>query len=113
MGKLVLLLLLSWTLSAEEVQVGPSLIHPDVPALINGNVVDRKDFPATIWIGNCTASLVGPRTVYTAAHCVRSSIAFSIGTDRFTASCVVAPEYRGNPTADYALCYVDLSLIHI
>jgi hypothetical protein len=107
MGKLLLLLVLPWTLFAEEVEMGSSLIHPDVPALINGTVVDRKDYPATVWIGNCTASLVGPRTVYTAAHCVRASIAFALGPDRYTAQCVVAPEYRGNPTADYALCYVD------
>jgi hypothetical protein len=83
------------------------MLQTDVPVLINGTIADRKDFPATIWIGNCTASLVGSRTVYTAAHCVGSSIAFSVGPTRYTALCMKAPEYPRNTTADYALCFVN------
>ena len=85
-------------------------ITADAPTLINGKVVDRKDYPATIWIGNCTASIVGPRTVYTAAHCVGGSIAFSLGPTRYTASCMKAPEYGSNPTADYAMCYINAEI---
>lgn len=101
------LLLLVLCLTAAAQDENALMLHTDVPVLINGQVADRKDYPATIWIGNCTASLVGPRSVYTAAHCVGSRIAFSVGTERFTAQCMSAPEYRSNTTADYALCYTD------
>lgn len=84
-----------------------ALAAPKVPTLIGGTVVNRADYPATIWIGNCTASLVGPRTVLTAAHCVGSKISFSVGTDRFSAQCRVNADYRGNSTADHAACYTD------
>jgi hypothetical protein len=79
----------------------------EVPALINGSVVDRKDYPEIIWIGNCTATLVGPRVVATAAHCTGSSIAFSVGAERYTAKCKKSSHYSGNPTADYSFCFVD------
>lgn len=38
--------------------------------IINGKEVPRKDYPAVVWLRNCTASLVGPRAVLTAAHCI-------------------------------------------
>lgn len=75
------------------------------PTLIGGEAADYAKFRAIIWIGNCTATLVSARVIYTAAHCVSTSISFRIGPNRYTAFCMVAMEYTlGNSTADFALC---------
>lgn len=75
--------------------------------LINGRVPDKSEFQAVIWIGNCTATLVGPRMVYTAAHCVGNrGIQFTVDSKSYQGECRIAREYSGNSTADYALCYV-------
>lgn len=87
------------------------LLTTDLPVLINGQIADRKDYPATIWIGNCTAAVVGPRTVLTAAHCVRNSISFTLGNGKYSADCVVSDHYNRNATADYALCYSDRDIV--
>lgn len=85
------------------------------PALIRGRVPDKSEFPGVIWIGNCTATLVGPQMVYTAAHCVgRGGIRFSAGQNSYSAECRTAREYhRGNSTADFALCYVSEPVIGV
>lgn len=90
-----------WTL-AEQKRFSAVL-----PALINGAVVDRSEYQEIIWIGNCTATMVGPRVVATAAHCTGSSVSFSVGSDRYTAKCTKSTHYRGNSTADYSFCYTD------
>lgn len=75
------------------------------PTLMGGEVADYARFRAIIWIGNCTATLVSARVIYTAAHCVSTSIGFRVGPNRYTALCMVAMEYSmGNSTADFALC---------
>lgn len=79
----------------------------DVPTLINGEVMSREKFRATVWIGSCTATLLGSRVVATAAHCVGKSTAFSLGTNRYTAKCLISDDYDDNDTADYALCFTD------
>lgn len=99
--KLLFLLLFSLVAHADYA------VTTEEPVLIGGTVADRRMYPATIWIGNCTASIVGPRSVYTAAHCVGAVAAFSIGTERFTAKCMRSPQYPRNATADYALCFTD------
>jgi hypothetical protein len=91
-------------LFAQELRLGPG----ESPALIGGTIADRKLYPATVWIGNCTASIIGPRTIWTAAHCVRTSASTTIGTARYTSRCIRDENYlRGNSTADYALCFTD------
>ncbi len=77
------------------------------PTLINGRVADPSLFPASVWTRSCTATVVGERVVFIAAHCVSGSISFTVGANRYTASCNVAREYSGNSTADYALCKTD------
>lgn len=102
MKLLLLLTLLGFQALADDYQV-----KTDVPVLINGSVVERKDYPAIIWIGNCTATLVGPRTVATAAHCTGSSVSFNVGSDKYTATCRKSTHYRNNSTADYSFCYTN------
>lgn len=83
--------------------------HDQSPALIGGTVADPKDWPASPWVGNCSSTLIGPRTLLTAAHCVSNggSKSFTIGATRYTSSCAHHSSYRGNSTADWALCYTD------
>jgi Trypsin len=78
------------------------------PTLIGGTVADPADWPASPWVGNCSSTLIGERTLMTAAHCVSNggSKSFTIGSTRYTGSCTHHPSYRGNATADWALCYL-------
>jgi hypothetical protein len=79
------------------------------PTLIGGTVADPKDWPASPWVGNCSSTLIGPRVLLTAAHCVSNggSKSFTIGTTVYRASCTHHADYRRNSTADWALCLVD------
>lgn len=83
--------------------------------LIGGTVADPKDWPASPWVGNCSSTLVGERVLITAAHCVSNggSKTFQIGTTRYSAKCDHHPSYRGNSTADWALCLVDKAVPEI
>ena len=89
-----------------------------------------EDWPATFMgsfvtpqgSGICTATLVGSRTLITAAHCVAPDRKMTVrrGGDRWTATCSTHSTYSptwdagcstaGNcPTsADYALCFIEL-----
>ncbi len=80
--------------------------EPIFPTLINGIPANPADFPASVWTRSCTATVVGPRVVFIAAHCASSGkISFSVGPNQYTASCIVSREYSaGNSTADYSLC---------
>lgn len=79
------------------------------PTLIGGVPADPAEFPASVWIGNCTAAIAGERVLITAAHCVNNggSKAFSVGPNTYAAKCTHHPAYRGNSTADWAICLVD------
>lgn len=78
------------------------------PNLIGGEVADPKDWPASPWVGNCSSTLIGERVLLTAAHCVGNGRAksFTIENRRYEGLCTHHPEYRGNSTADWALCHL-------
>lgn len=83
------------------VTLGLSAVSQDGPlGLINGQEIDKKVWNAVVYIsagsGRCTASVVGPRTVQSAAHCMGNGASISFQTasgDRYTAKCTHAPEY--------------------
>lgn len=85
------------------------------PALIGGMIAKEGDFPSVIHISaggsRCSAAVVGPRTILTAAHCVADkknispvSAVFQVSTTVFQAECRHHPNYEGNYSYDYALC---------
>jgi Trypsin len=83
------------------------------PVLINARAANPGDFPATFYAfssgGPCTSTLVGPRVLMTAAHCVTDGevVAIAKGSDQFKGQCSRAKAYPQNPTADWALCALD------
>ena len=85
------------------------------PALIGGSVADPADWPASPWVGNCSATLLSSRTLKTAAHCVGNggSKSFTINNTRYSAVCTHNSSYRGNSTADWALCLVSQPVVGI
>ncbi len=62
--------------SPEPEPLDPCVKRSKNPTLINGEVVNKADFPEIILISSggarCTATIVGPKTVLTAAHCAKN-----------------------------------------
>lgn len=89
------------------------------PTLIGGSVANPSDWPASVYASmsgaRCSATVVGPRVLAIAAHCVSNggTAAFSVGPNRYSSRCYHASEYRGNSTADYALCVIDREVVGI
>lgn len=83
------------------------------PMLIGGKPADPAEWPASVYAkagsSACSATLVGERTVFMAAHCMDNgaTISFNAHANAYKGRCTHHPEYRGNDTADWALCLVD------
>ncbi|HEX2257909.1 MAG TPA: trypsin-like serine protease [Afifellaceae bacterium] len=89
---------------------------PFVPQLRRGYVASSVDWPASLYVtfetpqgqAACTAALIGPQVMLTAAHCVPDSgkVDFSFGGTGYNTSCTRHPQYESgeDPSADYALC---------
>ena len=82
-----------------------------LPTLIGGSVAPDGKYPATVRIfsggGSCTATLVGPKVLLTAAHCVAdgAQVRFEFkGGDNVSNGCTHHPGYEANQTKDFALC---------
>ena len=86
-------------------------VHPD---LIGGRVVTSAEFPEVVRVRNqnasCSAALVGPKVLLTAAHCTspNGTLTFNVHnvSARYTARCTQSPDYRTGDH-DMALCLVD------
>lgn len=90
-----------WEWYVEEYEEAPF-------SLINGTVADPAEWPNSVWIGNCSATVVGAQVLASACHCMGNgrSVSFSKNGKRYSAVCTHHPEYRGNSTADWALCKI-------
>lgn len=86
---------------------------PSYPVLIGGAPADRKDWPASFTTsqGNsrCTGTMIGPQVLQLAAHCVGNGKTASITKDGvvYKSTCSHSPDYKTDPTADYALCKME------
>jgi hypothetical protein len=84
------------------------------PKMGNGVVVNTKLWPASFVSssaqGSCTATLIGPRVLMTAAHCVgqgkMARITYADG-QVFDGVCKRFPQWSAHsPSADFALCHM-------
>lgn len=87
-------------------RLGPKPFQPEV---LGGRVADPADYPASFFTRqdwSCTASLVGPKALLTAGHCVNTGVKTTIryGNDEIKAVCEHDAAYPGETTADWALC---------
>jgi hypothetical protein len=90
----------------------------EAPMLRNGVVATSRDWPASLYAtfptprgtAACTAALVGPRAVLTAAHCtpLNGRISIRFGGATYGAACTLHPQYAaGDASADFALCKLE------
>jgi hypothetical protein len=84
--------------------------------VIGGREARSEDWQASFYAeggGNrCTATLVGPRALLLAAHCVGNgqSAKIEFRQEPISGQCIHAVGYKdstGDQSADYALCYLD------
>ncbi len=90
--------------------------HSAVPTLKGGRAAKPRLWPATVYsissLGSCTSTLVGPRVLIMAAHCVGNGrqVTIAVGSRTYTGTCSHPATYEGNPpnpTADWALCLMN------
>ncbi|MBP6218799.1 MAG: trypsin-like serine protease [Oligoflexales bacterium] len=96
---------------------GSALAQED---LIGGRPVGEGEFSEIVHIrsgaSHCSATVIGPRVILTAAHCLESSseigpVNFTFGQKTFHALCQASPDYK-NPAEnhDMALCKTDVDM---
>lgn len=116
-----------------EFKLASDLLPPGVVTLSNGVIVDPEDWSTTILASiprssdpsakqpTCTATLVGPRALITAAHCLDSPLSakarpayLSVDGVRAKLECDMHPEYLAHEyrltvprsSTDYAICKI-------
>lgn len=84
-----------------------------IPTLIGGIPADIREWPASVYAragnGACSSTVVGSRVLLSAGHCMNNggTVTFSAGSNQYSAVCTHHPEYKNNPTADWALCLIN------
>jgi hypothetical protein len=80
------------------------------PELMGGKPAEPSEWPASFYSssddGNCSSTLIGPRTLILAAHCVGQGKSASVEVDgkTITSVCTRASNWPADASADYALC---------
>jgi hypothetical protein len=99
--------------TTEFYQLSELTMDPNAqPTVIGARKVDPSLYAASFFPKNlqCTSSLVGPRVLLTAAHCVTpgAMISLKVKQTAYSAVCDQAPGYhpKTNRSPDYALCLV-------
>jgi hypothetical protein len=122
--------LMTETVSAGSTSVfnGVPVTPSDWPALVVAPISQvQSDGTVAAWV--CTATLVGPRVLLTAAHCVDGgagkplkTIKLKVGGLVISTQCAMSPSYAAAPfpvvptprnSADFALCLLDTGLDQI
>lgn len=84
------------------------------PEIIGAKPVEPSEWPATVIISSgsigCTATLVGPEVLLTAAHCLEAAgqVSVSLAGQQVGGTCTKHPHYSpSNPSPDFGLCKLD------
>lgn len=76
--------------------------------LFGGRPIKQGELKPSVYIGNCTATIVGPETALTAGHCraTGSSISFTMDRVKYSGKCTRHTDYSKNGwlNNDWALC---------
>lgn len=85
-----------------------SIAESITPTLYGGRPIRTGELKPSVYINNCTATVVGPEVALTAAHCrsTGSSISFTVDRVKYSGRCKRHPEYSkdGWLNNDWALC---------
>ncbi|MDA9951455.1 S1 family peptidase [Oligoflexaceae bacterium] len=81
--------------------------------LINASVADLKDFPASVIADSngsaCTATIVGPKVLMIASHCIKhdAPVIFKADNKSYSGTCSQSSLYRQGVDHDLAFCRLD------
>ncbi len=83
-----------------------------IQQVLEASPASPKNWPATLVFragGGCTATVVGPQVILTAAHCVEDdgSGTVKLAGAKVGVTCHHHPQYLGDYAADFALCVVE------
>lgn len=81
----------------------------ELPTLIGGREAREGELPISVFIQNCTATVVGPNVILTAGHCRQSGsdVSFIVGRTRHSGTCTRHPQFNNNNlNNDFTLCKV-------